>query len=67
MELFFAVVGGVIFLPLIKLHAMSSSKGVKNFIVVFLILTVLFTLKGCASTLNSIADSTEKVIPTTGR
>jgi len=66
LEIFFAVVGGVIFLPLIKLHAMSSSKRVKNFIVVFLIVTLFFTLKGCASTLNSIADS-GKLIPVSSK
>lgn len=61
MELFFAIIGGIIFLPLIKLHAMSNSKKVKNLIVLFLILILVFTLRGCASTLNSIANDSSKI------
>ena len=60
MELFFTIIGGIIFLPLLKMFSLTNSSRVKFFIVIFLILTGLFTLKGCSRDTGNIAKVVEK-------
>jgi len=61
MELFFSLIGGMLFFPLIKLLSMTKSKSGKVFIYLFLGFTIIFTLKSCSSDTKTLSKVTSNL------
>ena len=61
MELFFSLIGGMLFFPLIKLLSMTKSKFGKVFIYLFLGFTIIFTLKSCSSDTKTLSKVTSNL------